>query len=149
LNGTAASFFVVTKPSSAATDNGPLLGNVGSASSSGHYPYRAGDIYDKTASSDRKGPITKPSGFFNFHLYNVTSANNSWRYLFNGGLHFSTTSNTYNATFGSAPTIALDQAGGTYSFRGDIAEIIVYNSVLSESDRLAVSEYLRAKYTLY
>jgi hypothetical protein len=149
LNGTAASFFVVTKPSSAATDNGPLLGNVGSASSSGHYPYRAGDIYDKTASSDRKGPITKPSGFFNFHLYNVTSANNSWRYLFNGGLHFSTTSNTYNASFGSAPTIAFDQAGGSYAFNGSIAEIIVYNTALSESDRLAVSEYLRAKFTLY
>jgi hypothetical protein len=149
LNGTAASFFVVAKPSSTPSDNGPLLGNVGSASSSGHYPYQAGDIYDKTASSVRKGPITQPSGFFNWHLYNVTSADNNWRYLFNGSLHFSTTSNTYNATFGSAPTIAFDQAGGSYAFNGSIAEIIVYNTALSESDRLAVSEYLRAKFTLY
>ncbi len=149
LNGTEASFFVVAKPSSTPSDNGPLLGNVGSASSSGHYPYQAGGIYDKTASSVRKGPITQPSGFFNWHLYNVTSADNNWRYLFNGSLHFSTTSNTYNATFGSAPTIAFDQAGGSYAFNGSIAEIIVYNTALSESDRLAVSEYLRAKFTLY
>jgi len=150
LDGTAATVFVVVNPSTISTDNGPLLGNIGSDNSSSHYPYRGGAIYDKTASTSRKDAITQPAGFFSWHLYNVISATGSWKYLFNGTEAFSTTSNTYaGAYFTTPPSIGLDQAGGTYRFRGSIAEIVVYNTALSETERFTVSEYLRAKYSLY
>jgi hypothetical protein len=150
LNGSAATAFIVVTPSTEASNSGPLLGNMGSDSSSGHYPYQGGSIYDKFATTARKGPIAQPGGFFSWHLYAVSSAPSLWRYFFNGAVHFSTTSNSYASAYGSsAPTIGLDEAGGIYFFRGDIAEILVFNSALSADNLSAVSEYLRAKYNLF
>lgn len=147
---TAASAFIVVLPSSTGGDGGPMLGNFGTASSSGHYPYQAGAIYDKWASTYRKGPITQPAGFFSWHLYHVHNATGDWRYYFNGAQHFSTTANTFSgSTYSASPYIAVDQAGGTYRFKGSIAEIVIYNSALSETDRQTVTEYLRAKYNLW
>jgi hypothetical protein len=150
LNGSAATIFVVVNPALNSGDSGPLLGNIGAASSSSHYPYQGGPIYDKSASTIRKGPITQPAGFFSWHLYNVISADGMWKYLFNGTEAFSTSSNTYASAYSTTPpTIGFDQAGGNYRFRGQIAEIVAYSRVLTESERLTVSEYLRAKYSLY
>lgn len=149
-SATAASAFVVVIPSSTSSDSGPLIGNFGTASSSSHYPYRLGSIYDKWASTTRKGPISQPAGFMSWHLYNVQNATGDWRYYFNGSQHFSTTTNTFSpSTYGSSTYIGLDQAGGTYRFRGHIAEILIYNTTLSETDRQSVTEYLRAKYNLW
>lgn len=149
-SATAASAFVVVVPSSLGGDGGPMLGNFGSASSSGHYPYQGGAIYDKWASTSRKGPITQPPGFMSWHLYHVHNATGDWRYYFNGAQYFTTPTNTFSGgTFGASTYIAVDQAGGTYRFRGAIAEIVIYDSALSESDRQAVTEYLRAKYNLW
>jgi hypothetical protein len=149
LNGSAATIFVVVNPSNISSDNGPLLGNIGSDNLSGHYPFQGGFIYDKSATTIRKGPITRPNGFFAWHLYNVISSEETWKYVFNNVESFSSTNTYTSAYFSQPPTIGLDEAGGIYRFSGKIAEILVYNRVLSESDRLTVSEYLRAKYNLY
>lgn len=37
---------------------------------------------------------------------------------------------------------------GTYFLRGDLAEILIYDRALSDTERLDVDAYLRAKYAL-
>ncbi len=53
------------------------------------------------------------------------------------------TTNTHNLTVGR-----VEELFGT-SFNGDIAEIIIYNSVLSDTARIAVEGYLASKYRIY
>lgn len=154
LNSTSASVFVVVQPMQTGSDGGPLIGMIGSNNeywSDSHYPYRNSNIEDGFAATTRKTITPLPSGMFSWHLYNVTSANSNWRYLFNGAVYYSTTSNTYNgASFtGRTPKIGYSDSRGTWFFRGTIAEIAIYNSALSEGDRKAVTEYLRAKYNLW
>ena len=116
-----------------------------------HYPYQNSIIEDGFASTTRKTISTLPTGIANWHLYNVISQNANWRYFFNGSVHFSTTNNTYNGSnfSGRTPKIGMSNIQGFWTYQGSVAEIVIYNSALSESDRLAVSEYLRAKYSLY
>ena len=148
LNGTSATAFVVVKPTSTGADSGALIGNIGPSNS--HYPYRAGNIFDDFATTVRKDNITQPASFFNWHLYNVRSAANNWQYIFNGGLHFSTTSNTYTSgPQAPGPFIGKSTSGGTYGFVGSMAEIAVYNSSLSNSQIDTLSEYFRVKYNLF
>lgn len=152
--GTGASLFVVVRPSMTGTDSGPLVGMIGNNTSEywrdSHYPYQNTKIEDGFAATTRK-TITAPAGLGNWHLYTVISQNSNWRYFFNGSVHFSTTSNTYNGDnfSGRTPQIGRSSIQGTWLYRGWIAEIVIYGTALSETDRLAVSEYLRAKYTLY
>ena len=147
---TDASAFIVVIPSSTGGNGGPMLGNFGTSSVSGHYPYQANAIYDKWASTTRKGPIPQPAGFLSWHLYHVHNATGDWRYFFNGAQHFSTATNTFSgSTFGGSAYIGLDQAGGTYRFKGSIAEIVIYESAINEADRQTVTEYFRAKYNLW
>jgi hypothetical protein len=148
LNGTSATAFVVVRPTNTGADGGALIGNIGPSNT--HYPYRGGFIYDDFATTTRKEFITQPIGFYSWHLYNVLSEINNWQYIFNGALHFSTTSNTYTSgPQSTGPFIGRSTVGGIYSFLGSIAEIVVYNSSLTTEQREQVSEYLRAKYSLY
>ena len=147
LNGTSATAFVVVRPTNTSADGGVMIGNIGPA---GHYPYRGGNIFDGFAATVRKNNITKPTGFFNWHLYNVISAPNDWRYIFNESVHFATTSNTYTGVAdNNGPYIGKSiSAGVSYGFVGAMAEIIVYNSALTQEQLDQVSEYLRQKYAL-
>jgi hypothetical protein len=147
LNGTSATAFVVVRPALTGSDSGPLIGNIGPSNS--HYPYRGNAIYDDFATTVRKDLISQPNGFFNWHLYNVVSAANDWRYIFNGSVHFATPTNTYTSgPQGSGPFIGRSTSGGIFQFVGAMAEIIVYNSALTQEQLDQVSEYLRQKYAL-
>jgi hypothetical protein len=148
LNGTSASAFVVVRPTSTISDSGALIGNIGPSNS--YYPYRAGNIFDDFATTVRKDNIPQPARFYNWHLYNVRSAANNWQYIFNGGLHFSTTSNTYRSGPNPpGPFIGKSTTGTTSIFVGEIAEIAVYNSSLSNSQIDTLSEYFGVKYNLF
>lgn len=149
LNGAGVTVFVVVNPSSLNSDSGPLIGNIGSANSSSHYPFRGGSIYDKFASSTRR-TVTKPTDFYSWHIYTVISAPNDWRYFFNGLQKYSTGDNIYSgATYSTSASIGLDLAGGTYTFLGSVCEVVIYNSVLSSEQLAQVAEYLRSKYALF
>lgn len=152
--GSGASIFVVVRPSMTGTASGPLVGMIGNNTTEywrdSHYPYQNTTIEDGFAATTRK-TITVPAGLGNWHLYTVISQNSNWRYFFNGSVYFSTTSNTYNGDnfSGRTPKIGLSNLQGTWLYRGWIAEIVIYGTALSESDRITVSEYLREKYSLY
>jgi len=48
--------------------------------------------------------------------------------------------------FRSNPVLGADYPDGASCFRGDIAEVIVYDHVLSDADREAVGKYIASKY---
>lgn len=57
---------------------------------------------------------------------------------------------TITGTPNQTPTIGAREAGGLgFYLNGDIAEIIVYNSDLSETNRGSVRNYLNAKWNIY
>jgi hypothetical protein len=85
----------------------------------------------------------------NFNIYNVSSQANDWKARLNGLLISSTAANAVGDR-GSNIDVYLGgygyQNGG---FAGDIAEIIVYNQVLTQAQRDTVNTYLGIKYGLY
>ncbi|NDF12214.1 MAG: hypothetical protein EB060_05315, partial [Proteobacteria bacterium] len=44
--------------------------------------------------------------------------------------------------------VGASNAAGSNSFNGDIAEVIIYNEVLTPSDRVAVTKYLNTRWNL-
>jgi len=71
-----------------------------------------------------------------FHLYNVSASDSEWSQWFNGAIHYSRSSN--NVTFNSAPVLG--------AMKGDIAEVIVYDHVLTTQQKEDVAHYLNVKY---
>jgi len=83
---------------------------------------------------------TQPLG--QYHMYNVAAATNLWIARINGQLQFQNNVNTY-------PPQGLDigwKGSGSSFFAGDIAEVLIFNRVLSADERYAVGTYLNSKY---
>jgi len=131
-------------------DNGPIFGDFGTANSSSHYPYGGNcSVYDGFASEDRKGPLTSPSTITeSWSIYSVVSTENDWRNYVNGSLMHSDNTNAYsNIALDAALFIGYSTFG--YTFKGIIAEAIMYNRVLTAGERLQVEAYLNTKYAIY
>lgn len=79
-----------------------------------------------------------------FNLVNVSSIPNEWNLRLNGRLHFTTNINAVG--FRSDPLLGSD--GNTASFNGDVAELIIYNRLLTPPEREMVGSYLANKYKL-
>ena len=133
------------------SNNGAIFGNFGGSSPGTHFPYHDCLVYDAFATTARKGPTTPPATLANaFSLYSVKSTNNSFKSFVNQLSMVSTATNTYSNSIGGGGTLFIGRqtANGTFQFHGKIAEVIVYNSFLSDSDQGLVEEYLRNKYAL-
>jgi len=133
--------------------NGPVFGDFGGAGESTHMPYGLDcSVYDGFCSANRKGPLTAPNDIVNFWtVYSVVSTNNDWRNYINGDLMHSDNTNVYNdfpyddGTF----RIGIASPGGPYTFKGKVAEIVMYNRVLTNPQRQQVETYLNTKYAIY
>lgn len=67
--------------------------------------------------------------------------------VFNGASSVATVNGTtYNGNAGVAGTGSLSIGSGTGRTAGDVAEVIVFSTVLSAADRRSVESYLGAKY---
>ena len=141
-------------------DNGPIFGNFGATIDDGepysqtHYPYGPDcTVYDSFATTSRKNSITPPATIANtWSLYSVYSTNGDWKSFVNGYLMHSDSGNTYNNSIGGNDTtlyIGKQTAGGTYALKGKVAEVIVYNRVLTTTERQQVETYLNSKYQVY
>jgi len=99
-----------------------------------------GEILDGFGSNSRK-ELGKPvSPITSYHLYDVSSAPSQWTARINGLVQYTTTNNV--VAFTTTPVI-----GGTfYGFQGHIAEVILYDHGLSDSERTSVQNYLASKY---
>ena len=93
--------------------------------------------------------------YASYNLFDATSSTTSWAARLNGQVLTAGTGNNFlsagalaigNGTFVTDPD--GDIFYGATTFDGDIAEILIYNRVLSDPERLAVGQYLTAKYAL-
>ena len=140
-------------------DNGPIFGNFGGSEDSAslsqtHYPYGPDCfVYDAFGTRLRKNEITPPVTITNaWTLYSVKSTDDDWQSFVNGQLMYSDPTNTYSSAIGGDVTtlyIGKQTANGTYSLKGKVAEVIVYNRVLTTEEHQQVEAYLNSKYQIY
>jgi alpha-tubulin suppressor-like RCC1 family protein len=107
------------------------------------YPDNSGVIYETFGTRSQKMIGKTAQNLAEPHLYNVSSKTNEFVTRINGNELFRTDSNT--AYFPAGPMLG----GGVYSqhrFGGDVAEVIIFNRVLSPGERDRVQAYLADKY---
>jgi alpha-tubulin suppressor-like RCC1 family protein len=107
------------------------------------YPGSDNSIGDNFGSTVSRYPGKAPTNLGEFHIYNVSSKAAEWQARVNGITFYRSTTNT--VSFTTVPTIGAT----TYGFNGDIAEILVYDRVLTDPERAAVGGYLAKKYALF
>jgi hypothetical protein len=116
------------------------LWNIGSFNDRNFYPYGQSAIYDNFGSTVRYGFALPTVGLNAYHLYNVSAKAGSWTARQNGRTFYSHASNTVD--FRSNPVLGADYPDAAYCFRGDIAEVMVYDRVITDDERVAVQRYL-------
>lgn len=159
---TAFAVVFVDDVCTASNTNGAIFGNFGTATDGGHYPYGPNcSVYDSFATENRKGPLTSPVTITNaWSLYSVVSTTNDWRAYVNGQLMHSNNTNVYSnvinnsqddgdGNFFGSLLIGYQYQNGEHYLNGKVAEIVVYNRVLTTLEREAVQTYLNTKYAIY
>jgi hypothetical protein len=83
-----------------------------------------------------------------WRVYNVSSRQNEWIVRLDGMRQYHSLSNTVE--FRTDPTLGRNNLSPTVYryFQGDIAEVIIFDRVLQESERLVTQNYLGNKYNL-
>jgi hypothetical protein len=79
------------------------------------------------------------------HLYNVVTKPNEWTSRINGVIHFSTPSNVVSWLNAQR---YLGQNQNSHYFDGFVAEMLMYNRVLTDAERKRVEAYLNQRYAL-
>ncbi len=152
-NFTSACAFLVFKLRNDPTTNTASAGfwNFGGQSGSvaNHFVYTNGDIWDDFGTSVRRQVGNPAFNMTDWTLYNVETESANFTARIN-------TTNQY--TSGGVNTVAWENSEsyvaigrsevGSYFFDADVAELIIYNSVLSSSNRALVNGYLDTKYNL-
>jgi len=110
------------------------------------YPAGGNGVQDDFASTTWVTTGTPPVPLTDFNIYNVGGDQNGWFQKFNGKTQFLTASNS--VAFCSNPTIGGGSSNEGHGpvFDGDIAEILIYDHVLTPAERDAIGVYLTAKY---
>lgn len=149
---TAGTYFIVLKlavdpPTVESKTGHPIMFIYNNRAGSGasHYTYLDSNIYDTSMATSRKTVGNPTPNLTNFHLYNVSSTSNSWTARLNKTQLFTTATNTFSQ---EEKTIGRSIGSNSvfYYFNGDIAELIVYNSVLSADSRTSLENYLYQKW---
>ena len=137
---TAGEAFVVLK-STAAAGTCRSLWSLSSGDSS-YYPYYYGLIYESFGrwSSVQFGPRV---ALDQAQIYNVAASATEWTARQNGLMVGRDAGGA--VAFPSNPVLGRARSGGS-SFQGDIAEVVVYDRVLTDAEREAVHVYLTMKY---
>jgi len=109
----------------------------------GAYPDSNGHVTESFGSTTLVDSGKPAVSLSSFHIYNVSASAGSWIDRFDGGLNYQTTTNT--VAFSTSPQISRTAFS---KFNGDIAEILVYDHVLTSAERLTVNTYFNAKYNI-
>lgn len=119
----------------------------GSAATATHFPFSDGTVYDGFATDTRKTTVNPtPSLSAAYRLYNISSQSGEWTSRLDGTQIFTTGTNTVGWT--TTPKIGKSEGGASYFFDGDLAEVIMYDSVLSSGNRDSVETYVADEYDL-
>jgi hypothetical protein len=144
---TGAEVFVVLKlnvdPPAAEAQTG--LWTLDGSSTSTHYPYTDGVIYDGTFRGSRVTTSNPVTSLASWHAYNVFHSGASWGTLLNGvALHGPIAA---GLTFSIRTTGLLVGASlGAVNFAGDMAELFIYDHVVTGGERATIHAYLNTRY---
>lgn len=145
---TSASYYIVLKaaadPQSSESKTGHPIFFLSGINFASHFPWTDGIIYDNTLCTLRKtvGNPTRSLSIFN--LYNVDSTDGEWTSRLNKSQLFTTSVNTINQ---QGQKLGLnDSQPSYYYFTGDIAEIVCFDSILSNQNREKIEIYLYDKW---
>jgi hypothetical protein len=116
------------------------------AGSGGFFPDTGGNIIEDFGRSSLVTFVNPGSPIDQPVLYNVVSSATEWTARLNAVVAYTTSSNTVG--FRSEPVLGASQGFYSSGFQGDIAEIIIYDHSLMESERRSVVGYLTKKYAL-
>lgn len=112
-----------------------------------HFPFSDSVLYDGWGSDTRKTTGDPTLSLASaFRLYNVSSQANEWVSRINGVQHFRTVTNTVGFT--ATAYLGRSNVTGNSYLDGDIAEIVIFNAVLSSFDRTQIQAYFSSKYNL-
>lgn len=145
---TAGEVFVVVK---ANADPPPSLGynlwDLGDegANRESWYPFQDGVIYEGWGTSVRKTVGNPTPALDSWRLYGVASGAGAYAVRLDGAEIYSTSSNT--PFWPTTPQLGRGSSD-TYYFAGQVAALLIYDSVLLGADREAVEDYLAARYGL-
>ncbi|HEV3224735.1 MAG TPA: T9SS type A sorting domain-containing protein [Puia sp.] len=128
-----------------------------------HYTWSDGGYYNPFGTTQRFGwnpstgavlsaktgasaPAVTGINATDWHILNTYSAANNWGTSFDGRLVSSTATNTANFTaFGGYNAVGVAQ-NATYYQNGSMSEVILYNRVLTATERIQVNSYQAIKY---
>ncbi len=115
------------------------------------YPNSSDEIYDGFGSRQVHRVGAPSQTLTNYHLYNVSTQPLEWAARVNGLLQYSTTNFTVAFPPGTAPYVpylGVTLSGGAPAtgFKGEMAEVLIFNRVLTEPERDSVGSYFGAKY---
>ena len=111
------------------------------------YPNTDGTIGDSFASTTVNNIGCPAQPLTQYHVYEVASQTGLWEAWINGQIQFATTNNTYYTTVSYGPSLGWFNQHGNY-FDGDIAEVMMFNRMLTGNERQSVNNYLNLKYGL-
>ncbi len=161
---TAGELFIVGKEATPDTADHYSLFDFGGGGSQPRYTYSDRRIYDDFGSSDRKvwtpsntaapgaegatgATVSGPNRLTtDYHIYNILSQTNNWQAAFDGVTALTDNTNTVSFYMEAVPH--LGGAYGGYSNGGRVAEVVLFNRVLTASERQKINGYLALKYGL-
>jgi hypothetical protein len=137
--------FIVLKSTPVPAGQAQGLWNFGSYSGAA-YPHSDGNIYEDFGRAAQWSNMGRPPvGLDTAHLYNVAVSSAGQVVRFNGNIFYRSPA----ASISWNPNPLLGSRGSSSPcFDGDIAEVIIYDHMLSPQEREAVGYYLNTKYAL-
>lgn len=142
LNGaTKGEIFAIVKVGTLAANTYSSLWQFGTGTGSGYYNTDRYDDFGTSNTTLFSGEGTVAMG--QYHFYNVSATSGAWIDRYNA--HERTRRNEPTISFRANPRLGGNH-GTNYPLKGDIAEIIVYDRVLSVSEREAVMYELSRRY---
>lgn len=139
----ATAFFVNTAEDPASVNGGAFLSGFGDTGNFDHVPFNDGNVYYGFGSSVRKSVGNVAAALSTARVYAVVTASADWRMYVNGTSVHSTGTNTVD--WGANPRLGN---GAGAELKGDMAEALIYDSVLDATDMNLVGNYLAAKWGL-
>ena len=142
-----AEIFIVLKAASKNPPQNKKLWRFGSGGET-RYPQTDGIVYDPFGRIEVNATGEPSQDITQAHIYNVSAKDGEWISRINGVTHFATKSSTFKLTH--VPRLGNGDTATTSDsmFAGDIAEVLLYQQVLTESERDTVARYLCQRYDL-
>jgi hypothetical protein len=122
---------------------GAVIGQAGTSGSGDHHPFSDSNIYDGFLSTTRK-TVGNPGDLTQWYIGSFRSKASDYRFAYNGTDFFTTATNSIGGQTG----VSYIGYGGISYYDGQIAEIVVCNNFLTETDRQNVEGYLAWKWGL-